>query len=188
MGDVRNIVLAPSGGCGAGTLRGDEETGCGGSGQARLPSGQARTAANRNVAVLCHRGFTLVELMVVIVIIGLLAAAVSMGVRSYLVKGKQNVAKMEIANICQALDTYYAAHDAYPSNEEGIEILTRPSSQFVDGLLTKMPRDPWGNAYQYNQPGRTRPYEVICFGADAREGGTGADMDISSDSLEEKND
>ena len=116
----------------------------------------------------------------VIVIIGLLAGAVTMGVRSYLVSGKQSVAKMEIANICQALDTYYAAYDRYPSNDDGLRMLVAPSSKFVDGLLSKLPRDPWGNGYQYNQPGRNRPYEVICYGADAREGGEGADADITS--------
>jgi general secretion pathway protein G len=122
--------------------------------------------------------------MVVIVIIGLLAGAVTMGVRSYLVSGKQSVAKLEIANICQALETYYSAYDRYPSNDEGLRVLTLPSAKFVDGLLSKVPRDPWGHEYQYNQPGRNRPYEVICFGADAREGGTGADADLTSVEVE----
>lgn len=129
-------------------------------------------------------GFTLVEVMVVIVIIGLLAGAVSMGVRSYLVAGKQSVAKMEIANICQALDTFYSTFDRYPTNDEGINILTTPSEKFVDGLLSKKPRDPWGNQYQYNSPGRGGPYEVICYGADGREGGEGAERDLSSDELD----
>src|SRR5262245_32372957 len=131
-----------------------------------------------------RRGFTLVELMVVIVIIGLLAGAVTVGVRSYLVAGKQNVAKMEIANICQALETFYSASDRYPSDEEGLEVLAKPTEKFVDGLLNKVPRDPWGRPYQYNQPGRGRPYEVICYGADGREGGGGADRDITSADLD----
>lgn len=129
-------------------------------------------------------GFTLVEVMVVIVIIGLMAGAVSMGVRSYLVAGKQSVAKMEIANVCQALDTFYSTFDRYPTNDEGINILTVPSDKFVDGLLSKKPRDPWGSSYQYNSPGRNGPYEVICYGADGREGGEGAERDLSSDELE----
>jgi len=134
-----------------------------------------------------HRdAFTLVELMVVIVIIGLLAGAVSMSVRSYLVAGKQNVAKMEIANIVQSLQTYYSTYDRYPSVDDGIELLTQPSSEFVDGLLSKTPVDPWQNEYQYNQPGRTGPFEVICFGADGREDGEGAAADISSDDLARK--
>lgn len=127
-----------------------------------------------------RRGFTLVELMVVIVLIGLLAGAVTLGVRSYLIAGKQNVARMEIAKICQALDTYYTAFDHYPTNETGIAALAEPNEKFVEGLLRELPRDPWGRPYQYNQPGRQTAYEVICFGADGREGGSGADRDISS--------
>lgn len=129
------------------------------------------------------RGFTLIELMVVVVIIGLLAGAVTIGVRGYLIAGKQNVAKMEIAEVCQALETFYTAHDRYPNNDEGLEILTQPSQKFVSGLLSKVPVDPWGNPYQYNQPGRSGAYDVICYGADGREGGQGADVDISSEDL-----
>lgn len=124
--------------------------------------------------------FTLVELMVVIVIIGLLAGAVTLGVRSYLIAGKQNVARMEISKICQALDTFYTAYDRYPSNEEGLEILAQPSDKFADRILNKVPQDPWGHPYQYNNPGRDSPYEVISYGADAREGGDGADQDLVS--------
>lgn len=135
----------------------------------------------RSRRVFEHKsGFTLVELMVVIVIIGLLAGAVTMGVRSYLVAGKQGVARMEIAKICQALDTYYAAYDRYPDSNEGLEALVQPSQKFAEGLLNKLPRDPWGQPYQFNSPGRNAPYEVICYGADGREGGTGADEDIIS--------
>ena len=128
-------------------------------------------------------GFTLVELMVVIVLIGLLAGVATVATRNYLIAGKQSVAKLEISNICQAIDTYYAAYDRYPTNDEGLAFLTRPSPKFPDGLLTKMPRDPWGHPYAYIQPGRNVAYEVICYGADGREGGEGADRDISSRDL-----
>lgn len=73
-------------------------------------------------------GFTLVELMVVIVLIGLLAGAVALGTRSYLVAGKQAVAKLEISRICQALDTFFTAYDRYPTNDEGIAILALASA------------------------------------------------------------
>lgn len=125
-------------------------------------------------------GFTLVELMVVIVLIGLLAGAVAMGTRSYLISGKQAVAKMEISRIVQALDTFYTVHDRYPSNDEGIEVLAQATDRFPDGLLTKVPVDPWGQPYEYIHPGREKAYEVLCYGADGAEGGTGADQDISS--------
>lgn len=128
-----------------------------------------------------RRGFTLVELMVVIVIIGLLAGVVTMSVRSYLIRSRQNVAKLEIAKICQALDTFYSHFDKYPANEKGIGALTEKSTAFPEGLLNKMPLDPWGHPYEYQSPGRKGAYEVISYGADHREGGTGADTDISSD-------
>ena len=124
--------------------------------------------------------FTLVELMVVIVIIGLLAGVASVSVRSYMVRGKQGVAKLEIAKLSEALGTFYTAYDRYPTIEEGLEILSSPSDQFSDGLLDRVPLDPWGNPYEYNQPGRNGAFEVICYGADASEGGTGANQDITS--------
>lgn len=128
-------------------------------------------------------GFTLVELMVVIVIIGLLAGAVTFSVRGYLITSKQNVARMDISKIVQALETFYIQYDRYPTNEEGLEILAAKTSKFPAGILTAVPRDPWGNSYQYNAPGRAAPYEVVSFGADGREGGAGGEADISSENL-----
>lgn len=130
--------------------------------------------------------FSLVELMVVIVIIGLLAGTATVSVRSYLVRSKQNVAKSEIAKVVQALETYYAEYDSYPTTDEGLDALTEPSEAFTDGLLTTLPNDPWGNAYEYLNPGRDTAYEVISYGADSREGGDGADKDFSSATLGER--
>jgi type II secretion system protein G len=125
-------------------------------------------------------GFSLPELMVVIVIIGLLSGVAMISVRTYLVRGKQNIAKMEVAKICEALDAFYAHYDRYPTAEEGINTLAAKTTAFPDGLLSKVPRDPWGNPYEYVVPGSNGPYEVICYGADHRQGGTGGDADISS--------
>ncbi|MCD0459990.1 type II secretion system major pseudopilin GspG [Roseiconus lacunae] len=124
--------------------------------------------------------------MVVIVIIGLLSGVVTMSVRSYLIRSKQNVAKLEISKICQAIETFYTTYDRYPTNEEGLRILATPSSEFADGILTFLPSDPWGNAYEYVSPAQSSPYEVICYGANKREGGAGADQDISSEEIRQR--
>lgn len=132
-----------------------------------------------------RRGFSLVELIVVMVIIGLLASLVVFRTRSYLIASKRNAARAEIARIVQAIDSFYAVTDRYPTNDEGLEVLIQPSDDFPDGLLNKVPLDPWKHPYEYNNPGRSSAYEVICLGADGREGGEKADRDISSEDLDQ---
>ncbi len=121
--------------------------------------------------------------MVVIVLIGLLAGAVTMGTRAYLISGKQSVAKLEISRVCQALDTFYSTHNRYPTNEEGLATLAKPDEKLGESLLSQVPVDPWGNSYEYIQPGRQSAYEVICYGADGLESGEGANRDIRSTDL-----
>ena len=130
---------------------------------------------------IAFHGFTLLELMVVLVILGLLAGMVSVRTRSYLVAGKQNTAKVEIAKIVDALEAYYAVYNHYPTNEEGLAILASKSEKFPDGLLNKVPVDPWGNPYVYNYPGKNGPFEIMSYGADGQEGGEGEDADIVSE-------
>jgi|ERR1051326_2255793 general secretion pathway protein G len=120
-------------------------------------------------------GFSLVEIMVVVVIIGLLATAVALKVRHYVDRAKVNRARADIATIVTALETYYAEHSGYPSNDEGLSVLP----------LTTL-KDPWGRLYQYNQPAADHAYEVVSYGADGREGGDGIDADIHSWDLEPK--
>jgi len=127
-----------------------------------------------------RRGLTLIELMAVLVLLGLLAGITTTVIRSYMITGKQRIARLEIAKISEALEGYHTAHDKYPSSDQGLEVLVEPSDEFPEGLLTKFPTDPWGNPYEYIQPGRDAPYEVISYGADGQEGGEGADRDISS--------
>ncbi len=124
-----------------------------------------------------HRdsGFSFIEIMVVVVIIGLLAGAVAIKVSDYVDKARLNRAKSDIATIVNAIESYYADQGSYPSNEDGLEVLP-----------VKKTNDPWGRPYQYNQPGRSEPYEVICYGADGREGGQGADADVTSETLEKE--
>lgn len=146
------------------------------------------TARPSGASIAMHRqAFTLVELMVVIVILGLLSGVVTMSVRSYLIRSKQNVAKMEISKICQALETFYTTYDRYPKNQEGLAALSQPSDDFVEGILTFIPVDPWGNPYEYVSPGKSSPYDVSCYGADHREGGAAADKDITSAELGRRN-
>ena len=132
------------------------------------------------------RAFSLVEIMVVIVIIGLLAGVVTISVRSYLIRSKQNVAQLEMATMVQALESFYAAHDRYPSNEEGLQALLEKSEEYPEGLLTFIPDDPWGKPYEYTSPGIEQPFEIVCYGADHREGGSGADRDLRSHELAKK--
>ena len=91
--------------------------------------------------------------MVVIVLIGLLAGAVALGTRSYLIAGKQAVAKLEISRICQALDTFYTAFDRYPTNDEGIEVLAQPSEKFTAALLERSAQRPLGSPVRVRASG-----------------------------------
>ena len=140
----------------------------------------------RRAAMLSRRqGFSLVEIMVVLVIIGLLAGVVTLNVRNHMVAGRQNTAKLEVSTICDALDTFNTVHGRFPSNEEGLAVLTQPTDKLPEALLTQAPIDPWGNPYQYNYPGQNGTYDVICYGADGREGGEGAEKDIQSWNLKQ---
>ena len=139
---------------------------------------------NRQSPIANRRGFSLVEIMIVVVIMGLLAGAVTVGVRGYLTKAKQATVRQEIATIVKALDTFYGEYSRYPTADEGLDILTKPNDKFPDPLLSRSPVDPWGKPYQYNIPGSEgHRYEVICYGEDGREGGEGVDADISSKDL-----
>ena len=121
--------------------------------------------------------------MVVLVIMGLLAGLVTIGVRGRMILAKQNAAKTELATIRDAIETFYTVEGRYPSSEEGIDVLVARTDKIPEPLLSTMPLDPWSNRYAYNAPGRNGPFEIICLGADGREGGEGADEDLSSDRL-----
>lgn len=126
--------------------------------------------------------FTLAEIMIVLVIIGLLATLVTVNVNGYLVKARQTTARKDVATLCDALDAFRAVNVRYPTNEEGLAALTKPTAASPDPLLKAGQNlvDPWGRPYQYNQPGRNGPYEVFSYGADGRSGGEGEDADINS--------
>ena len=129
-------------------------------------------------------GFSLVELIAVIVILSMLAGLVAFKTRSYLLTSKQNGAKVEIRKLSEAIETFFAVNDRYPTSEEGLQVLVNGTERMPDGVIDKVPLDPWQVPYQYNMPGKQGPYDIICLGADGREGGTDADRDITNHDAE----
>jgi general secretion pathway protein G len=120
-------------------------------------------------------GFTLVELMVVIVIIGLLATVVIINVLPATDKAAITKAKADVATLEQGIEMYRLNKLRYPSGSEGLQAVTS------EGYVKRLPKDPWGNAYVYAAPGRDgRQFEIYSFGADGREGGEGQDADIGN--------
>lgn len=131
------------------------------------------------------KGFTLLELLVVIVIIGLLAAYVGPKYFSQLGKSEVTIAKAQIEAFEKSLDTYRLDVGRYPSAEEGLAaLLAAPASagaKWNGPYLKKgVPPDPWGKPYQYRAPGTKGEYEIISLGKDGQPGGAGEDADISS--------
>lgn len=129
-------------------------------------------------------GFTLLELLVVIVIIGLLAAYVGPKYFSQLSKSEVTVAKAQIEAFEKALDTFRLDVGRYPTSEEGLAaLLTKPAtaSKWNGPYLKKdIPKDPWGNTYIYRSPGSKGEFDVISYGRDGQSGGSDNNADISN--------
>lgn len=131
------------------------------------------------------RGFTLIELMVVLVIIGVLAALVVPNVLSRTDDARATAARTDVNNIVQALKMYKLDNMRFPTSEQGLQaLIQKPSTPPVPnnwkGYLEKLPQDPWGHAYQYISPGIKAEVDVMSFGADGKQGGEGKDADIGS--------
>lgn len=140
-----------------------------------------------------NRGFTLIELMVVIVILGILAAVIAPKVIGRTDEAKVTEAKVQISNIETALKMYKLDNGAYPSTEQGLDSLVKkpetgsiPKSWREGGYLEKkkIPVDPWGNPYVYASPGMNGDFDLISYGADGVRGGEGFDKDIENWSIE----
>lgn len=133
-----------------------------------------------------ERGFSMIELMVVVVIIGMLAALVGVNVFGNLGTAEVNSAKAQISNFRTALMAYRLEFKKFPGSSEGLDALVKNSKNknFLDSAT--VPRDPWGNAYIYRSPGSGgEPYEIISYGSDGAAGGTDTAADISSANLQE---
>ncbi len=133
------------------------------------------------------RGFTLIEIMVVVVIMGILASLVVPKLMSRTGESRVAAARVDISTVMQALKLYKLDNQRYPTTEQGLQaLLTKPTSGpaangwKAGGYLEKMPKDPWGNAYQFLSPGLHGEIDVISLGADGQPGGTGDDADIGS--------
>lgn len=135
-----------------------------------------------------QRGFTLVEMLVVITIIGLIMGLIGPRVLNYLTESKVKATKIQIQSFASALDLFFLDLGRYPTSAEGLGALVRDpgglrtwNGPYIKG--SSVPNDSWGHSYVYRSPGERSSYDIISYGADGQEGGTGTAADISTVTL-----
>jgi general secretion pathway protein G len=133
------------------------------------------------------RGFTLIEIMVVVVIMGILAALVVPKLMGRTDDARITAARQDIATLMQALKLYKLDNQRYPTTEQGLQaLISKPTGGpaangwKTGGYIDKLPKDPWGNSYQFLSPGVKGEVDVFSFGADGQPGGAGPDADVGS--------
>ena len=130
-------------------------------------------------------GFSLLEVMVVLMIIGLMAGLVTVFATGALKGAKRDTAAAQIAQIANVIDLFYLENGRYPTNEEGLEILLEKSKKSGEPLMQKVPPDPWGEKYGYNSPAADgKDFEIFTLGADKQPGGEDDDADLTNWDLE----
>lgn len=136
-------------------------------------------------------GFTLIEIMVVVVILGILAAIIVPRISDEPDKARQAKARQDIRALEGALQLYKLDNFYYPSTQQGLEALVqKPSGDpparnwKAGGYLTRLPKDPWGNPYQYLSPGLKGEVDIFTLGADGKPGGEGVDADLGNWNIE----
>jgi general secretion pathway protein G len=135
-----------------------------------------------------QQGFTLVEMLVVITIIGLIMGLIGPRVLNYLSESKVKAARIQLQSFSSALDLFYLDAGRFPSTSEGLAALVQrtPGVAAWNGPYLKggsLPNDPWNHPYLYRSPGERGPYDIMSYGADGQEGGSGVAADISIENL-----
>src|SRR3984957_14217754 len=135
-----------------------------------------------------QQGFTLVEMLVVITIIGLIMGLIGPRVLNYLSESKVKAARIQLQSFGGTLDLFYLDAGRFPSTSEGLSALMQrtPGVAAWNGPYLKgntLPNDPWNNGYVYRSPGEHGPYDIVSYGADGQEGGSGVAADISLENL-----
>jgi general secretion pathway protein G len=148
-------------------------------------------SSGRRAGRQAEAGFTLVEMLVVIAIIGLIMGLVGPRVLNSLGESKVKAAKLQIESFSSSLDLFYLDVGRYPTGSEGLTALAqRPGNASIwNGPYLKtgsVPTDPWGHIYVYRAPAERGPYEIVSLGSDGQEGGTGTAADISNDGANAK--